>query len=112
MKKIDDDVTSVIFDVIIFFPIYGQFAAIRKPDFGRAVYKKMLIFRKKNTDISKTKGVLVLKGIFSETKYVRVLTYQISSFYINSNEFWDGVILPRHHPHSATQNEALKTHPN
>ena len=34
----------------------------------------------KNTDISKTEAVVVLKGIFSETTYVCVLTYQISSF--------------------------------
>ena len=26
-------------DIIVFFPIYGEFAAIRKPDFGRMVYK-------------------------------------------------------------------------
>ena len=56
MKKIDDDVTSVIFDVIIFFPIYGQFVAIRKPDFGRMVYKKMLIFCKKILTSAKLKG--------------------------------------------------------
>ena len=35
--------------------------------------------------ISKIKEVLVLKGIFSETKYVSVLTYQISNFYYNPN---------------------------
>ena len=28
-KKIDDDVMSVKCDVIVFFPIYGQFGAIR-----------------------------------------------------------------------------------
>ena len=37
-------------------------------------------FSKKNADISKIKEVLVLKGIFSETAYVCILTYQISSF--------------------------------
>ena len=26
-------------DVIVFFSIYGQFTAIRKPGFGRMVYK-------------------------------------------------------------------------
>ena len=30
---------SAICDVIVFFPIYGQFAAIREPDSGRMVYK-------------------------------------------------------------------------
>ena len=38
-KKFDDDAISANFDVIVFFPIYGQFAAIRKPDSGRMVYK-------------------------------------------------------------------------
>ena len=35
----DDDVISVNCDVIIFFPIYGQFGAIREPDSGRMVCK-------------------------------------------------------------------------
>ena len=38
---------------------------------------EMLIFYKKNADISKIKRTLVLKVIFSETTYVCVLTYQI-----------------------------------
>ena len=33
-KKLDNDVISAICDVIVFFSIYGQFAAIRKPDSG------------------------------------------------------------------------------
>ena len=37
-------------------------------------------FLQKNAEISKIKGFLVLKGIYSETTYVFVLTYQISSF--------------------------------
>ena len=40
----------------------------------------MQIFLQKNADISKIKGALVLKDIFSKTAYVCVLTYQISSF--------------------------------
>ena len=44
-------------------------------------------FLEKNPDISKIKGILVLKGIFSQNKYVCVLTYQISSFQHNSIEF-------------------------
>ena len=31
-QKFDDDVMSANFDVIVFFPIYAQFAAIWKPD--------------------------------------------------------------------------------
>ena len=34
----------------------------------------------KNADISKIKGILVLNGIFSETKNVFILSYKISSF--------------------------------
>ena len=30
---------SEIYDVIVIFPIYGQFGAIWKPDSGRIVYK-------------------------------------------------------------------------
>ena len=38
-KKFDDDVMSANCDVIVIFPIYGQFALIRKPDSGGIVYK-------------------------------------------------------------------------
>ena len=38
-KKIDDDVMSANCEAIVFFPIYGQFAATLKPDSGRTVYK-------------------------------------------------------------------------
>ena len=36
-KKIDDGVMLINRDVIVVFPIYGQFGAIRKPDSGRIV---------------------------------------------------------------------------
>ena len=38
-KKIDDDLMLVNFDVIVIFPIYEKFGAIRKPDSGCAVCK-------------------------------------------------------------------------
>ena len=38
-KKIDDDVMSANCDVIVIFPIYGQFGAIQKLDSGRTVCK-------------------------------------------------------------------------
>ena len=41
---------------------------------------KTVDFLQKNADISKIKRASVLKGIYSETKYVHVLTYHISSF--------------------------------
>ena len=33
-------------DVIVFFPIYSQFGAMRKPDFGRMVYKIYIFVNK------------------------------------------------------------------
>ena len=48
---------------------------------------KSAIFWKKNADIGKINKGLVLKCIFSETTFVCVLTYQISSFKLNSIEF-------------------------
>ena len=38
-KKIDDNLMLENCDVIVIFPIYGQFGAIRKPDSGRIVCK-------------------------------------------------------------------------
>ena len=38
-KKFDDDVISTICDVIVIFPIYGQFGATQKPDSRRIVCK-------------------------------------------------------------------------
>ena len=104
-------------DVIVFFLIYGQFTAIRKPnsgsmsiklifslivifyptepenrtkksltqllyycfDYRYCFYQKILIFLRK-------KCILVRKGIFSETKYGFVLSYQISRFQRNSSQ--------------------------
>ena len=39
LKRFDDDLMSANYDVIIIFPIYGQFGAIWKPDSGRIVCK-------------------------------------------------------------------------
>ena len=44
------------------------------------LFSPKIIFHKKNTDISKTRKALVLKGIFSETTYMLVFTYHISRF--------------------------------
>ena len=46
-KKNDDDVMLTNCDVIVIFPIYGQFGAISKPDLGR-VLSKMYIFINSN----------------------------------------------------------------
>ena len=44
------------------------------------IFAKNVDFLQINANISKIKQALALKGIFSETKYAFVLTYQISSF--------------------------------
>ena len=44
----------------------------------------------KKVNMSLIKGFMALKGIFSETNYLWVLTYQISSFLKNINEFCKG----------------------
>ena len=46
-KKIDDDVILENCDVIAIFAIYGQFGAIRKPDFGRIVCKTYIFINSK-----------------------------------------------------------------
>ena len=44
-KKFDDDVMPANFDVIVIFPIYSQFGAIRKPDFGCIVCKTYILIK-------------------------------------------------------------------
>ena len=44
-KKFDDEVMSANWDVIVIFPIYGQFEAIRKPDSGRIACKTYIFIR-------------------------------------------------------------------
>ena len=46
-KKFDDDFMSENFDVIVIFPIYGQFGAVWKPEAGCIVCKNY-IFVKSN----------------------------------------------------------------
>ena len=41
-KKSDDNVMPANCDAILFFPVYDQFGAIRKPDSGRIVCKTYL----------------------------------------------------------------------
>ena len=65
----------------------------------------MLIFLQKNADISKTKGVLVLKCIFFETTYVLYLRTKFEVWSIILKSFRRVVILPPPPP----QNEPLKS---
>ena len=45
-RKIDNNVMSVNCEAIVFFLIYGQFAAIRKPDSGFMIYKTYISINK------------------------------------------------------------------
>ena len=63
----DDDFMSANGNVIVFFWIYGKFAAIRKPNSGRMVYKisinnNILSYKtwKQNSKISNTAPMLLL----------------------------------------------------
>ena len=44
-KKFDDDVISKNCDVIVIFLIYGQFAAIWKPDSGRRACRSYVFIK-------------------------------------------------------------------
>ena len=44
-EKFRDDVISVNCDVIVIFPIYGQFGAFWKPDYGRIVCKTYIFIK-------------------------------------------------------------------
>ena len=61
----------------LFFRFLANLGQIRKVDSSR-ILCKTYIFINSNLFISKIERVLLLKGIFSETTYVCVLTYQIS----------------------------------
>ena len=50
-------------------------------------FTKNANFLQNNADMHKIRRVLVLKGIFFETTYVSVFTYQIWSLEHNSKEF-------------------------
>ena len=47
VRKFDDDFMSANYDVIVIFPIYGQFGAIWKPD-SRRIACKTYIFNNSN----------------------------------------------------------------
>ena len=45
VKKIDNDVVSANCNVIVLFPIYCQFGAIRKSDSGRIICKTYILLK-------------------------------------------------------------------
>ena len=53
-KKFVDDIMSTNCDIIVVFPIFGQFGAILKPDCKRIV-SKTYIFNKGNQNLQKQK---------------------------------------------------------
>ena len=58
-------------------------------------------FLQKNANISNIKRALVLKGIFSKTTYICLVTCKILSFCHNSNEFQKGSNPPPPAPPAA-----------
>ena len=44
LKIVDDGVISALCDVIAFFPVYGQFSTILKPDSGRMACNFFILF--------------------------------------------------------------------
>ena len=65
-KKFDDDVMSENCDVIVIFPIYGQFGAIRKPDSGRIVCKTYIFI---NSNLYLTKSDNITKKSLTQLSY-------------------------------------------
>ena len=58
LKKLGDDVMSTNCGVMVFFPIYGQFAAIRILDSGRMVYKTYIFIKNNLLSSNRTKKSL------------------------------------------------------
>ena len=56
-KKINDEVISVNFDVIVISPIYGQFGAIRKPDSGRMISKTYIFINSITFYLTRTENM-------------------------------------------------------
>ena len=54
LKKFDDDVTSANYDIIVIFPIFGQYRAIQKPDSGHTVCKTYILINSNLKNITKT----------------------------------------------------------
>ena len=68
--------------MILRFSLIANFYLKKNKNRTKKIYycQTILIFLKNNAGISKIEMGLVLKGTFSETKYLFVLTFQISSF--------------------------------
>ena len=59
LKKFYDDVMSANCDVIVIFPIYGQFGAIQTPDSGRIVCKTYIFIKNNLILTSFRQGVIL-----------------------------------------------------
>ena len=56
-KKLDHDVKSENYDVIVIFRIFGQFGAVQRPDFGHSLCKSYA-FSNSNLVLQKLKTEL------------------------------------------------------
>ena len=57
VKKINDEVISVNFDVIVISPIYGKFGAIRKPDSERMISKTYIFINSITFYLTRTENM-------------------------------------------------------
>ena len=71
---------KLTFLLILIFYLRKTENSCKKSDTALTICQKMLSFCKKNAEIDKISWDLVLKGIFSGTTDVCVLTYQILNF--------------------------------
>ena len=100
--------------MILRFSLIANFYLKKNKNRTKKIYycQTILIFLKNNAGISKIEMGLVLKGTFSETKYLFVLTFQISSFQHNPNKFKTlnsfNHPLSHHHHHQRRKTNSQK----
>ena len=56
VKKTNDDAMLANWDVIVIFPVYGQFGAILKPDSGRIICKTYIFIKSNPFYFTKTES--------------------------------------------------------
>ena len=84
-KKFDDDVILENCDVIVIFPIYGQFAAIRKPDSGptvsKLIFSLIITFYLSKTENRAKKSLIALAILL----WVKVLFWPKNADFLQKN---------------------------
>ena len=104
----DSQPVKLIFSLIVTFYLTKTENSASTLSKGTILAKSTFSFQK-NPYIGKIKRALVLKSIFSETTYGRVLTCQIQHSSIILTSFRQEVILPSPHPTSNRTPKVLPT---